>query len=147
MSLHFSGRLNNCLGKVYAKRHEITDRFYELLFDDQPDVKAMFKGDFHKQKEMFSMMIAMLARCSATGQDPVDMGRQIRDQHKSMDIAPELFVRAGVILRQAFIDELGDEIGDFEKALLTDSIGRLTASINGQVPCGSSPQEQASEAG
>lgn len=142
--MHYNGRLNNCLGKVYAKRHEITDRFYELLFDDRPELEDMFKGDFQKQREMFSMMIAMLARCTATGQDPADMGRQIRDQHKGLDIAPELFVRAGVILRQAFVDELGDDIGDFEKALLTESIGRLTASINGQLPCGEVTQAPAS---
>lgn len=133
--MHFSGRLNNCLGKVYACRHEIVDRFYELLFDERPDVKDMFKSDFHKQKEMFSMMIAMLARAVATGQDTAEMGEQIRSQHEGLDIEPELFIRAGVLLRQAFVDVLGDQIGDFEKVLLTESIGRLTAAAAGKQPC------------
>ncbi|WP_376744379.1 hypothetical protein [Marimonas arenosa] len=133
--MHFNGRLNNCLGKVYACRHEIVDRFYELLFEERPDVKDMFTGDFHKQKEMFSMMIAMLARATATGQGAAEMGNQIREQHEGLDIEPELFIRSGVLLRQAFVDVLGDQIGDFEKVLLTESIGRLTAAAAGRQPC------------
>ena len=137
--MQFGGRLNNCLGKVYACRHEMADRFYELLFDERPELRAMFAGDFHKQKEMFSMMIAMLARCTATGRDSGEMGLQIREQYAGLDIPPELFLRGGVILRQAFIDVLDDKIGDFERVMLTDSINRLVSVAAGTVETADQP--------
>ena len=137
MSVQSGGRLNNCLGKVYAARHQIAERFYALLFDEYPEVEAMFSGNFKKQKEMFSMMIAMLARTAATGGDVADLGAQIRRQHAGLNINADLFGRGGILLHRAFTEVLDQQIGDFELAILTDALNRLTSAITGQpAQCG-----------
>lgn len=134
MNIHSEGRLDNCLGKVYACRHEIADRFYELMFEQMPEVRELFTGDFRKQKEMFSMMVAMLGRCIANGRDPSELGEQIRAQHAGIAITPKLFFEGGVCLRQAYLDVLGDQIGPFEKEMLTGAIGRLIETAAGGPP-------------
>ncbi len=127
--MHYGGRLENCLGKVYACRHEIAARFYELLFEAYPDARNLFRNDHHKQLEMFSMMVAMIARYAATGQEPADMAKHVRAHHKGLAIGRSTFLRGGVLLRQAYLDVLGDRIDDFEATLLTDVIGKLTMII------------------
>ena len=106
MSMMSGARLDNCLGKVYAVRHEIADRFYELLFREMPEVAELFHGDFHKQKEMFSMMCALMARGVAKAEDPAVMGAQMRDHHAHLPVSAEQYSRGGALLLLAFCDVL-----------------------------------------
>lgn len=120
-----SARLVNCLGKVYAGRHRIADRFYHNLFAEMPEIEPMFAKDFHKQKEMFSMMTTMLARSVASSNSLEPIARQLRRSHASFDISRAQFTIGGDILHAAFDAELGDKIGDCDREALRDAIDRL----------------------
>lgn len=134
MNIQSDGRLKNCLGKVYACRHEIAERFYEHLFREKPELEPLFAGNFRKQKEMFSMMVAMLGRCIAQGEDPAELGVQIRAHHAGLAITPKLYHESGGYLRQAFFDVLEGQIGPCEQEMLTGAIDRLIETAAGGPP-------------
>ncbi|WP_077329881.1 NO-inducible flavohemoprotein [Virgibacillus siamensis] len=94
---------------------EITSRFYQLMFENHPELKNIFnqtnqrKGN--QSKALANTVYAAAAHIDQLG-DILPQVQQIAQKHKSLNIKPEHYPIVGKYLLLAMKDVLGDTASD-----------------------------------
>lgn len=111
---------------IFAKKAELTDRFYFHLFECLPEVEPLFSNSFPKQKEMFASMLASSVRGLVGGDSLHRLGEQLAQSHARFNLSSRQLDAAAWSLMQALRDVMGDALPPEEESAWEEAVTRLT---------------------
>lgn len=112
--------------RVFARKGELTERFYSHLFQNLPEVEALFHKDFAKQKEMFATMLASTVRGLGDGDSFQRFGESLAQSHARFNLTSRHLDGAAQSLMAALRDVMGERLSPAEDAAWREAITRLT---------------------
>ncbi|NIZ13985.1 globin [Phaeobacter sp. HF9A] len=116
-------------GKVFARKAELTDKFYEILFQQRPEVKEMFKNDFVRQKEMFAKVLTSGVRSIGDDGNFAPMVDHLLLLHRHLNLVPEhVYIAQGALLAACDVI-LRPELSSAEFAAWERALRRLFKSM------------------
>ncbi len=108
--------VRSSFSRVFAKKAELTNRFYHHFFLAQPEIEVMFTKNFGIQKEMFSSMLALVVRALEQPELFYLLTDKLRKQHAPLAINKEQWRAAVDALILAFREVLQDDLSAEEDA-------------------------------
>jgi hemoglobin-like flavoprotein len=106
--------VQSSFSRVFAKKAELTSRFYHYLFQARPETASMFTGNSGHQKEMFSSMLAVVARDLAQPKLFNFRAENLRLKHAPLLINRDQWQAAKGALTLAFSEVLKDDLSKEE---------------------------------
>ncbi|WP_084294344.1 MULTISPECIES: globin domain-containing protein [Leisingera] len=100
--------VNGSAGLLFSQRVELAEQFYTHLFEALPQVKPLFKSNFSKQKEMFTVMLAACVRSLSNERELQKMCEGLRAAHASYNLS-EIEIE---ITSQSLLKALKEVLGD-----------------------------------
>mgnify|MGYP000008052231 CR=1 FL=1 len=100
--------------RVFAKKAELTSRFYQHFFQARPEIEEMFSINFGLQKEMFSAMLALVARDLAQPETFNMHAEKLRKQHAPLAVSGDQWNAAKDALILTFREVLKDDLSEEE---------------------------------
>lgn len=114
---------------VFARKADLAERFYVHLFTRLPAARAMFRGNFVKQK---MMLTAMIASCVRNLDDPrrlEEIGTRLSREHAHLDLGPRETEAAKRALIAALRDVLGEELDPATEFAWASAISRVAGAM------------------
>lgn len=108
--------VRSSFSRVFAKKAELTNRFYHHLFLARPEIEAMFTKNFGIQKELFSSMLALVVQSLEQPKLFYLLTDKLRKQHAPLAINKEQWKAAVDALILAFREVLQDDLSAEEDA-------------------------------
>lgn len=121
--------VQNSFARVYSHKAELTDRFYENLFQAFPEAKQLFKKDFFYQKEMFSTMLVTTVRSLSSAETFRELCDRLANQHALFGVPPDQYGAAAKALIDAIRDVLDGELSQEEENAWRAAIESLTGQM------------------
>lgn len=121
--------LKRSFAQVFAKKAQLTERFYTHLFDQLPEVRPLFTGDEGRQREMFGSMLVSSMRALA---EPGGIEAQLdmlRRSHARLGLTAGQLEAGANALMAALIEVLGDQLSDEEVSAWAEAIVLLVQAM------------------
>ncbi|KIC19783.1 globin domain-containing protein [Leisingera sp. ANG-Vp] len=115
--------------KVFARKAELAERFYVHLFARMPEARALFRGDFIKQKTMLTAMIAACVGNLEDGRTLQDLGKKLIEVHAHLNLDVRETEAAKRSLIAALRDVLGAELDPVTEAAWGRAIGLVAGTM------------------
>ncbi|SPJ30430.1 globin domain-containing protein [Falsiruegeria mediterranea] len=119
--------VQSSFARVFARKAELTDRFYKHLFACMPEVEPLFRGDFVKQKEMFATMLASTVRSLSNYHSFTQLAQILAQSHARFELTEAQMTNAAQSLMAALHDVMAGKLTPEEKAAWTRAITKLTS--------------------
>ncbi|MCE8512496.1 globin domain protein [Ruegeria pomeroyi] len=117
--------VHSSFARVFARKAELTERFYHHLFRELPDSRRLFKGDFPAQKEMFASMLAATVRGMSDAKSFQLLGRGLARSHARFNLNHADLKKAARALQTALSDVMGDALSPEETAAWNEAVAQL----------------------
>lgn len=114
--------MQSSFSKVYARKAQLTDRFYLHLFALLPEVETLFGGDFSKQKEMFAAMLTYCLKGVANSQSLPQARAGLVKVHARFNLGPREMELAGKAVMAALEDVLGNDLSTKQREIWEQAI-------------------------
>lgn len=115
--------------RIFARKAELTDRFYAHLFARMPEVESLFRGDFIKQKEMFATMLASTARSLSSYDSFAQLAGTLASSHARFKLSEAQMTNAAQSLEAALHEVMEGKLTSEEEAAWTRAIVKLTSTM------------------
>jgi hemoglobin-like flavoprotein len=119
--------VQSSFSRVFARKAELTERFYTHLFTCMPEVEPLFRGDFVKQKEMFATMLASTVRSLSNYQSFTQLAQILAQSHARFELTEAQMTNAAQSLMAALHDVMAGKLTPEEEAAWTRAIIKLTS--------------------
>ncbi|PRZ49823.1 hemoglobin-like flavoprotein [Tritonibacter scottomollicae] len=116
-------------GTVFARKAALMDKFYECLFLEIPDARALFTKDFSHQKDMFAQVLASAMKSLGDGSDLASLVDRLLLQHRHLGLTAGHMYMAQRALLLAFREVLRDELTAAELSAWNAALRRLCQSL------------------
>ena len=113
--------------RIFARKAELTERFYVHLFAKMPEVEPLFHGDFVKQKEMFTTMLASTVRSLANYESFAQLAEVLAKSHARFNLSQAQMQNAAQSLVAALHEVMEGKLTPEEEAAWTRAITKLTS--------------------
>jgi hemoglobin-like flavoprotein len=100
--------LQRTFSKIEPIAQETGELFYRRLFDIEPDMRTLFKGDMKKQAEMLMTAIGLTVESLDHPERVTPQLERIGQRHIGYGAMPNDFDKFGAALLWAFGQSLGD---------------------------------------
>ncbi|WP_171173021.1 globin domain-containing protein [Ruegeria sp. HKCCD8929] len=117
--------VQNSFARVFARKGELTERFYHHLFKNMPEAEGLFHGDFMVQKEMFATMLAASVRSLIDKGSFHDVGIALAESHARFNLTATQLQCAASSLMAALRDVMGDDLTPEEEGAWNEAVTRL----------------------
>jgi hemoglobin-like flavoprotein len=117
--------MQSSFSKVYARKAQLTDRFYLHLFALLPEVETLFGGDFSKQKEMFAAMLTYCLKGVVNNQSLTLAGESLARTHGRYCLGPRETEIAGRAMMAALEDVLGPDLTPEQRVVWEQAIASV----------------------
>ncbi|MBY6067290.1 globin domain protein [Leisingera aquaemixtae] len=117
------------LAAIFARKADLAERFYVHLFTRLPEARAMFRGNFVKQKAMLMGMIAACVRKLDDPQALAALSGQLLQAHAHLDLGARETDAARRALMAALRDVLGADLDLESEAAWNRAISLVTAAM------------------
>ncbi|MEP2715095.1 globin domain-containing protein [Pseudophaeobacter sp.] len=117
--------MQSSFSEIYAKKAELAERFYVHLFDQMPEIEALFSDDFAKQKEMFASMLTYCLRGAVDNRSLIHAGDTLAKTHAQYNLGPREAEMAGKAVMAALVDVLGDDLSAAQAIVWQQAIARV----------------------
>ncbi|KIC11576.1 globin domain protein [Leisingera sp. ANG-M1] len=114
---------------VFARKADLAERFYVHLFARIPEARAMFRGDFLKQKTMLTTMIAACVKKLDDRRTLQELGEQLVLVHAHLDLGQRETEAAKRSLIAALRDVLGADLDRQTEAAWGRAIGLVAGTM------------------
>ena len=121
--------VQSSFARIFARKAELTDRFYARLFARMPEVEPLFRGDFIKQKEMFATMLASTVRSLSNYETFTRLAQKLALSHARVDLSELHMKNAAQSLVAALHEVMDGKLSPEEEAAWTRAIIKLTSLI------------------
>lgn len=118
--------VQSSFARVFARKAELADRFYDHLFEALPEAKSLFRGDFIAQKEMFASVLASSLRSLSDPSGFEVLGQQLARSHARFRLTSAQMISAANALVAALEDVVADDLNADEIAAWSEAFTRLT---------------------
>ncbi|WP_227511845.1 globin domain-containing protein [Tritonibacter mobilis] len=115
--------------QVFARKAALTDKFYEYLFLEMPDTRAMFTGDFSHQKEMFASVLAAGVRSLGQDAELLALIDRLLLRHRHLGLTSGHMYMAQRALLLAFREVMGPHLTAAEASAWGAAIRRLCQTL------------------
>lgn len=119
--------VQSSFARIFARKAELTDRFYAHLFARMPEVEQLFSGDFRKQKEMFSSMLASTVRSLSDYDTFAQLAQNLAQSHARFHLSEEHMENAAQSLVAALHEVMEGKLSPEEEAAWTRAITKLSS--------------------
>lgn len=126
VSLEQAALVQGSFARVFARKGEMTDRFYAHLFVLLPEAEPFFKDGFAHQKEMFASVLVSLVRSLSNPEEIDKMGDYLSARHARFKLDAEKMACAVEALMRALGDVLGGDLTAKEESAWRALATRLT---------------------
>ncbi|SLN13697.1 Bacterial hemoglobin [Falsiruegeria litorea R37] len=113
--------------RIFARKAELTDHFYKHLFARIPEVESLFQGDFIKQKEMFTTMLASTVRSLSNYESFEQLAKILASNHARFHLSEAHMQNAAQSLVAALHEVMEGKLTPEEEAAWTRAIIKLTS--------------------
>ncbi len=117
------------LNAIQPLTNKISASFYQRLFEIEPAVQALFKGDMKRQGSMFISTLSLAANGLSRIEDIKPAVRTLGERHFGYGVKPEYFQP----FREAFIwaleRHLGDQFNAEVKSAWTEAFDMLSEAM------------------
>jgi hemoglobin-like flavoprotein len=124
------GLLRDTLEIALAADDTFPARFYELLFEAHPEVKALFRANSPgAQRKMFAQKLVALVDHM---EDPTWLDRELGSlvvSHARYGVTPEMYPWVGEALVATLREACGDEWSSAAEATWVEAYGRLMHAV------------------
>lgn len=117
--------VQSSFARVFACKADLTERFYLHLFQELPDSRRLFKGDFPAQKEMFASMLAATVRGMSDAKSFRSLGRSLARSHARFNLNRDDLKKAARALQTALSDVMGDGLSPEETTAWNEAVAQL----------------------
>jgi hemoglobin-like flavoprotein len=102
-------RVQATFDRVWSTADDTAERFYALLFEIAPQVKALFHGDLTEQRRKFISTLAVLVGSLDDKDRLFSVARTIAKQHVHYGVEASHYPALGAALMRALESRLGSE--------------------------------------
>ncbi len=95
---------------VFARKAELATKFYDHLFQQNPDLRALFQEDMYVQREMFVSILAMILKFASRPQTFHELASRLARQHENLGVTHAQYAMAVDALMAALQDVLQNEM-------------------------------------
>lgn len=120
--------------RIFARKAELTERFYAHLFARMPEVQPLFRGDFVKQKEMFATMLASTVRSLSDYSTFAQLADVLAKSHARFELSEAQMTNAAHSLEAALHEVMEGKLTPEEEAVWTRAIVKLTSTMVARPP-------------
>ncbi|MCG7628640.1 globin [Epibacterium sp. MM17-32] len=117
------------IGKVFARKAALTDRFYDYLFLELPETRDLFTQDFSHQKEMFAQVLVSGVKSLGQEGQLAALVERILLQHQHLGLTAMHMYVAQRALLLAFDEVLRDDLTAAEASAWNDALRRVCQSL------------------
>lgn len=103
-------RIKSSFPLIFNHKSEIAARFYDRLFRDAPEVRAMFRADMTSQKEMLATVLTILAKASFEQHKVEEIVMRLARSHSVLGISAAQFRLGEAALSEAVADVVGHQL-------------------------------------
>lgn len=115
--------------RIFARKAELTERFYVHLFARIPKVEPLFHGDFVKQKEMFTTMLASTVRSLSNYASFTQLAEVLGKSHARFNLSQADMQNAAQSLVAALHEVMEGKLTPEEEVAWTRAITKLTSTM------------------
>lgn len=115
--------------QVFACKADLTDRFYDYLFQEIPEAKAMFTHDFSRQKEMFARVLATGVRSLEEDDEFAPLVERLLLNHRHLGLTAAYMYMAQRALLQALEEVMSPHLTAAELSAWNAALRRLCQSM------------------
>lgn len=119
--------VQSSFARIFARKADLTDHFYKHLFERMPEVEALFHGDFVKQKEMFTTMLASTVRSLSNYESFAQLAEVLANSHARFHLSEVHMQNAAQSLVAALHEVMEGKLTPEEEAAWTRAITKLTS--------------------
>lgn len=119
--------LRDSFALVAERAPELTGRFYEILFERNPELRPMFGKDLRKQEEMLTRALAAVIEHLEDGPWLADTLRALGAKHVDYGVTEEMYPLVGESLLSALGEVAGDAWTPRVKDAWADAFGVIAA--------------------
>ncbi|NDW46191.1 globin domain-containing protein [Ruegeria sp. PrR005] len=117
--------VQSSFARVFARKADLTERFYHHLFRELPESRQLFKGDFPVQKEMFASMLAATVRGMSDAKNFQVLGHGLARSHARFNLNRADLKKAARALQAALSDVMADGLSPEETAAWNEAVAQL----------------------
>lgn len=114
--------LQDSFVKVFARKALLADRFYEHLFAQVPDARAMFTREMGHQREMFASMLTSSMRAMTDPEGMEEKVALLRGSHAQLGLTSAQLDAGANALMASLLEVMGDQLSDDEKSAWAKAI-------------------------
>lgn len=115
--------------QVFARKAELTEHFYQNLFAELPEARAMFHGDFAMQKEMFARVLTTGLTSLGPDASLAELIERMVLKHRHLGLSGPHMYAAQKALVSAFQDVMGGRLSEAELSAWITAMRRLCMSM------------------
>ncbi|WP_298559123.1 globin domain-containing protein [uncultured Aliiroseovarius sp.] len=119
--------VQSSFARVFARKAELTDRFYAHLFARMPEVEPLFSGDFVRQKQMFASMLASTVRSLSDYETFAQLAQKLAQSHARFHLSEVHMENAAQSLVAALHEVMEGKLTPEEEAAWTRAITKLSS--------------------
>lgn len=123
--------IQGSFSRIYSRKAALAERFYFHLFENLPEVKPLFKGDFSKQKDMFEAMLGRAVRELSAPNGLEGISGTLLKTHSQFQFSSKQLEAGGHAFMAALHDTFGEDLTKEEAAAWEEAIMRL---MRGMLP-------------
>jgi hemoglobin-like flavoprotein len=102
-------RVHATFDRLWPRAHDTAERFYALLFESAPHVRALFHGDLAEQRRKFMSTLAVLVGSLDDKDKLFSVARTLARQHVHYGVDASHYPALGAALMGALQSQLGSE--------------------------------------
>ena len=96
---------------------QVAARFYTRLFEMDPGLRALFKGDMKAQEQKFMQMLAVIVHSMEPLEQVIPVVWPMGKRHAGYGVRPEHYATVGAALLETLAQQLGAEFsGEIREA-------------------------------
>lgn len=107
----------------------VTASFYQRLFEIEPAVQALFKGDMKRQGSMFITTLSLAANGLSRVENVMPAVRTLGERHSGYGVKPEYFQPFREAFLWALEQHLGDQFNADVKSAWTEAFDTLSEAM------------------
>lgn len=97
---------------VFQHKAEISHHFYQLMFRDAPETRAMFSENMGEQREVMASVLTALAKTSIDPNAVQETLDRLARSHANLGLTPRQFEVGEAALRNALISTMTGKVPD-----------------------------------
>lgn len=126
--------VQSSFGRISPSAAELAARFYKRLFELDPSLRPLFKGDMARQ----GLKLMSTLRLAISGLDDIGQLRpalaRLGQSHLAYGVRDEHYATVGAALLGALEEQLGPEFTPELRAAWAEAYGLLTAAMRAPAP-------------